>query len=169
MGRPIAVAFCWDTTTLDGGVHGRSARTHTIRWPIMYTQCRRALAEKGVRAVVARYADIFHLNEQHRAQLWEYIQPWQLLRQCCGTQMSGAWRVVLQSHRRHNRTQFARCVDAAFRRLISCGETLYSYLSPSERGIRFPLAASTCVLSASHWLVRSVETHKARPASASST
>ena len=73
-----------------------------IRWPIMYMQSQRALAKKGARAVVARYADIFHLNEQHRAQLWEYIEPWQLLRQCCGTQMSGAWRVVLQSHRRHD-------------------------------------------------------------------
>ena len=79
----------------------------------MYMQSQRALAKKGARIVVARYADIFHLNEQHRAQLWEYIEAWQLLRQCCGKQMSEIYRAQLQ-HR------------ATAPRIVACGRAAHA-------------------------------------------
>ena len=49
------------------------------------------LKERG-HATVEDYQQIFRLTDIHVKELFEYIEPWDVLRQCCGKQMSGSWR-----------------------------------------------------------------------------
>lgn len=42
--------------------------------------------------IVQKYSSIFHLNDVQTSALIEYMRYWDILRVCCGAQMSAKWR-----------------------------------------------------------------------------
>lgn len=66
-----------------------------LRWPVKLAQSTLELSKLGSHAFAARYADLFELSERQLYALLHYIRYWDILRQCCGTQMSEVWRTAL--------------------------------------------------------------------------
>ena len=58
---------------------------------LMYVQEVEALKERG-HDVVNDYTDMFGLSDSQVKELIEYLGAWDVLRQCCGLQMSKGWR-----------------------------------------------------------------------------
>ncbi len=60
------------------------------------TQPPSELRRKGWEHFATKYADAFRLTTPQRDALDEYTRHWEVLRRCCGTQMSSSWRAALQ-------------------------------------------------------------------------
>lgn len=50
------------------------------------------VAEDGYRAGEAKYEEVFGLSAQESDILYEWLEAWDVLRVCCGAQMSQSWR-----------------------------------------------------------------------------
>ena len=49
------------------------------------------LAKHGLHESAFRLADVFGLDGEERRKLWDYVRYWDVLRTCCGPQMSQDW------------------------------------------------------------------------------
>lgn len=81
--------FC--STSRNVSSDGRALTTKQIQQeigrPVKYVQLVDDLQRLSVR-VMNDYQLIFRLNRSQTTELLEYIQPWSVLRRCCGAQMS---------------------------------------------------------------------------------
>ncbi|KAL7479565.1 hypothetical protein ACHAW6_005288 [Cyclotella cf. meneghiniana] len=59
---------------------------------LAFVQDMESLREHGVAGLVAEYVKGYGLSSQDEQQLNEYFSQWEILRQCCGQQMSSKWR-----------------------------------------------------------------------------
>jgi len=59
---------------------------------IAFVQDMETLKEVGVGGLVDEYVQGYGLSENDRSNLNEYFASWEILRQCCGQQMSARWR-----------------------------------------------------------------------------
>ncbi len=59
---------------------------------VAYVQDMETLKEDGIAKLVDVYIEGYGLPTKHRANLNEYFSLWEVLRQCCGQQMSMKWR-----------------------------------------------------------------------------
>mmetsp|Transcript_18988 Transcript_18988/g.40042 ORF Transcript_18988/g.40042 Transcript_18988/m.40042 type:complete len:817 (-) Transcript_18988:112-2562(-) len=59
---------------------------------VAFVQDMETLKEVGVPGLVQEYVAGFGLSEKDEANLNEYFRHWEILRQCCGQQMSMKWR-----------------------------------------------------------------------------
>ena len=62
------------------------------------TQTPAELSVHGWHHFAAMYAHAFRLTTPQLYALVDYIRHWDVLRQCCGAQMSKDWRATLQGH-----------------------------------------------------------------------
>lgn len=81
----------WNTT-----VDQRDAIESHLGWPVHLTQQPAELRRRGWEHFATKYADAFRLTMPQREALVEYTRHWEVLRRCCGTQMSSSWRAALQ-------------------------------------------------------------------------
>ena len=81
----------WNTT-----VDERDAIESHLGWPVRLTQQPAELRRRGWEHFATKYADAFRLTMPQRDALGEYTRHWEVLRRCCGTQMSSSWRAALQ-------------------------------------------------------------------------
>eukprot|EP00308_Calcidiscus_leptoporus_P027322 CAMPEP_0119362358 /NCGR_PEP_ID=MMETSP1334-20130426/9441_1 /TAXON_ID=127549 /ORGANISM="Calcidiscus leptoporus, Strain RCC1130" /LENGTH=233 /DNA_ID=CAMNT_0007377557 /DNA_START=569 /DNA_END=1270 /DNA_ORIENTATION=- len=75
--------------------HESLALARRFRWPVQFTQSTVVLSRLGYRPFAARYSSIFKLRPREHDLLVEYIRYWDVLRLCCGLQMSADWREEL--------------------------------------------------------------------------
>ena len=73
----------------------RSAHPANSAFPLKYVQFMAELSRRGY-TLAAEYRSVFGLSDEQASQLVEYMQPWEVLRQCCGKQMSEIYRAQLQ-------------------------------------------------------------------------
>lgn len=59
---------------------------------VAYVQDMETLKERGIAQLVDTYVAGYGLSKKHRTILNEYFSLWEVLRQCCGQQMSMRWR-----------------------------------------------------------------------------
>ncbi|KAL7536430.1 hypothetical protein ACHAXR_007157 [Thalassiosira sp. AJA248-18] len=59
---------------------------------VAFVQDMESLREDGVQGLVQVYVAGYGLSEKDQANLNEYFTKWEILRQCCGQQMSARWR-----------------------------------------------------------------------------
>ena len=64
-------------------------------FPLKYVQFMAELSRRG-HTLAAEYRSIFGLSDEQTSQLLAYMKPWDVLRQCCGKQMSEIYRAQLQ-------------------------------------------------------------------------
>ena len=50
------------------------------------------LVKKRGETVIFEYQNMFSLSDEQMELLLEYFHYWDILRQCCGSQMSNSWR-----------------------------------------------------------------------------
>lgn len=90
------------------------ALSKTIGWHVKYAQVDQLLLRRGYQ-ILADYKPIFNLSDHQLNSLSEYIRYWNVLRQCCGVQMSEDWRAVLQNrstyklHHSHDSPAYPAC------------------------------------------------------------
>ncbi|KAL7530405.1 hypothetical protein ACHAWF_003363 [Thalassiosira exigua] len=70
----------------------RSKLTNDGFKKVMYVQDLETVAERG-HHIIDDYAHIFSLSSFQRNELLEYMRYWDILRICCGKQMSNKWRM----------------------------------------------------------------------------
>eukprot|EP00959_Pyramimonas_sp_CCMP1952_P077808 1626534-Pyramimonas_sp.AAC.1 len=102
------------------------------RWKVEvpYVADFRSLALRSVASVTSDYKRMFGLDNVKMDRILEYIQYWDILRLCCGGQMSVAWRQELirradeqkaPAGKKHGRSHLA--LDYSHKRpLETCGE-----------------------------------------------
>ncbi|KAL3788678.1 hypothetical protein HJC23_001877 [Cyclotella cryptica] len=61
-------------------------------YQLAFVQDMESLREWGVAGLVAEYVRGYGLSSQDEQELIEYFSQWEILRQCCGQQMSSKWR-----------------------------------------------------------------------------
>jgi len=72
-----------------------SKRLHT---PVKYAQVLSLLSARG-KSILKDYKPIFQLSDEETDHMMAYMSQWDILRQCCGAQMSDDWREFLvRSH-----------------------------------------------------------------------
>lgn len=59
---------------------------------VAFVQNMESIKEEGVAGLVDEYVTGYGLSERDRTNLNEYFSNWEILRQCCGQQMSARWR-----------------------------------------------------------------------------
>ena len=59
---------------------------------VAFVQDMESLKEDGLAPLVDVYVAGYGLSEKYRASLNDYFSKWEILRQCCGKQMSSKWR-----------------------------------------------------------------------------
>ncbi len=59
---------------------------------VAFVQDMETLKEDGLTSLVDVYVAGYGLSEKYRASLNDYFSKWEILRQCCGKQMSSKWR-----------------------------------------------------------------------------
>ena len=59
---------------------------------VAFVQDMETLKEDGLAPLVDVYVAGYGLSEKYRASLNDYFSKWEILRQCCGKQMSSKWR-----------------------------------------------------------------------------
>ncbi|KAL7473429.1 hypothetical protein ACHAXS_014105 [Conticribra weissflogii] len=59
---------------------------------VAFIQDMESLKENGVLGLVEQYVDGFGLSSEQGKDLADYFSKWEILRQCCGQQMSARWR-----------------------------------------------------------------------------
>ena len=64
--------------------------------PVQLAQSPTELSKWGWHHFAAKYADAFGLSTSHLYALLDFIRYWDVLRQCCGAQMSDDWRAALE-------------------------------------------------------------------------
>ena len=69
-----------------------------FNWSVRATQSPTELSRYGWHHFAAMYAHAFRLKTWQLYALVDYIRYWDVLRQCCGTQMSNDWRSTLQGN-----------------------------------------------------------------------
>lgn len=83
---------------------------------VKMTQTTGMLEEYGYKFFAAQYSRMFQLTTVQEVQLHDYLRYWDVLRQCCGTQMSKDWRAILVAgdpmavgHHSVNRSAYPAC------------------------------------------------------------
>ncbi len=71
------------------------------------------LSQIGISGYLQSYADFFNLTSQHIKLMTEYFQDWDILRQCCGMQMSRTFKndLLPASQKRAGTKQHNFCGD----------------------------------------------------------
>ena len=59
---------------------------------VAFVQDLESVKAGGITKLVDEYVDGYGLSEKDRTNLNEYFSSWEILRQCCGQQMSARWR-----------------------------------------------------------------------------
>jgi hypothetical protein len=75
---------------------------------ISYVQYTERLAKYGLNAILKDYTDIFQLSPVESADFREYMTLWDVLRVCCGSQMSSHYRQRLHSNKPPPATKYKR-------------------------------------------------------------
>ena len=73
----------------------RLAHPANSAFPLKYVQFMAELSRRG-HTLAAKYRSVFGVNDEQASQLLAYMKPWDVLRQCCGKQMSEIYRAQLQ-------------------------------------------------------------------------
>ena len=60
-----------------------------LRHPVAYAQVVSRLVGLGMEPILDEYRPIIGLTSEDRGHLWEYIRPWDVLRQCLGCGSEG--------------------------------------------------------------------------------
>jgi hypothetical protein len=93
----------WFFFTGDNGIDWHSEAAHLandLGRDVKYVQLFDNLAMHGY-TLAADYQPIFALNNSQCESLLTYLRYWDVLRQCCGPQMSQDWRATLQHDAAH--------------------------------------------------------------------
>jgi hypothetical protein len=93
----------WFFFTGDNGINWHSEAAHLandLGRDVKYVQLFDNLAMHGY-TLAADYQPIFALNNSQCESLLTYLRYWDVLRQCCGPQMSQDWRATLQHDAAH--------------------------------------------------------------------
>ncbi|KAL3800870.1 hypothetical protein ACHAWO_008820 [Cyclotella atomus] len=59
---------------------------------IAFVQDMESLKQDGIPGLVSQYVSGYQLSSQDQKHLIEYFTSWEIIRQCCGQQMSSKWR-----------------------------------------------------------------------------
>ena len=76
-----------------------SGGLRALGYPVKLVQSTVDLALHGHHEFASRLADIFGLGDDRRDALLAYVRYWDVLRQCCGAQMSEDWYRVLMKEK----------------------------------------------------------------------
>lgn len=93
----------WFFFTGDDGTNWQSEAArlaNDLGRDVKYVQLRDNLAMHGY-TVVSDYQQIFDLDKSQVESLLTYLRYWDVIRQCCGDQMSQDWRATLQNDTAH--------------------------------------------------------------------
>jgi len=109
--------FDWQPTT--------AQLSKSLQSPVKYAQVLQLLSARGT-TILRDYKPIFQLSDNETDHMLAYMSQWDVLRQCCGAQMSDDWRAFLVGSHGKSRQNAGVCgsydladLDKVEKRLIS--------------------------------------------------
>jgi len=85
----------WLFTTSNGDANATFHRFTSRGYNVKYVQEVQSLGKLGGHYMAYNYQGIFDLTDEQMEQIVEFMRYWEILRKCCGMQMSDDWREQL--------------------------------------------------------------------------